>query len=612
MASRGVCQAEMSSTVAEESTWEHGLSLFGDLKYPRRFEHFDYVNASAPKGGTLRQASFGTYDNFNLAVAGLKGRLAIGIDLIYDTLLIASMDEASSAYGLLAEVVRRAPDLSSVIYRLRRGAKWHDGRPVSVADVIFSFRSFKALNPRLTSYYRHVVEARQTAEHEVTFMFDSPGNRELPQIVGELIVLPKHWWEARNASGQKRDPAATTLEPPLGSGPYRIKQFEAGRSLVYERVADYWGRDLNVRVGRDNFDELRFDYYRDLSVMFEAFKADQFDWHDENGAKRWATGYDFPAVREKRVILEEFPIRNVGIMQAFAFNLRRPKFRDPRLRRAFNYAFNFEAINREIFYGQYRRIASYFEDTELASSGLPQGSELQLLAALRDKVPAEVFTTPYRNPVARDAAAARRNLLEAMRLLELAGFRVRDMQLVDAKTRQPLTVEFMLADAVFKRFVLFYKPSLERLGIGVTVRVVDDVQYANRLRQWDFDIVVATWTETLSPGNEQRDYWGSRAADIPGSRNLVGIKNEAVDALIDKIVFASDRASLVAATKALDRLLLWNHYVVPQWTYPNERTARWDRFARPSVLPIYGQSAFPTIWWSKDDGLTAAKGAGMP
>jgi microcin C transport system substrate-binding protein len=582
---------------AAENLWRHGLSLFGELKYPPRFAHFDYVNPNAPKAGIVRQSAFGTYDNFNAVVAELKGQLAVGIDLINETLLTPALDEVSSEYGLLAEAVRHPPDFSSVTYRLRPEAKWHDGQPITLEDVIFSFDAFKTHNPRFAAYFRHVIKAEQTGENEITFAFDSAGNRELPQVVGGLTILPKHWWESSDPSGQKRDVTKTTLEAPLGSGPYRIKAFEPGTSVHYERVENYWGKDLNVRAGRDNFDELRFDYYRDLTVAFEAFKADQLDWHEENTAKNWATGYDFPAVSERRVVLEQFPIRNIGIMQAFVFNIRRGKFHEPRLRRAFNFAFNFEEINSELFYGEYKRIASYFEGTELACSGLPKGRELEILEALRGKVPAEVFVTPYWNPVAGNATRARRNLLEATRLLEAAGFEVRDLQLVDVSTGEPFTVEFLLPDPAVERVVLFYKASLERLGIQVAVRVVDDVQYVDRLRQWDFDVTIFSWTESLSPGNEQHDFWGSRAADTSGSRNLVGIRNEAIDSLIDHVVFAKERSELVAATHALDRVLLWNHYVVPQWTYGKERTARWDRFGKPRLMPIYGQSAFPTIWW---------------
>lgn len=585
------------SASPEARPWRHGLSLFGDLKYPAHFTHFGYVNPHAPKGGAARQAAFGTYDNFNMVVDGLKGQLVAGINLIHDTLLTPSMDEVSTEYGLLAEAVTHPADFSSVTYRLRPEARWHDGQAVTPDDVTFSFDAFKKNNPQAAAYYRRVVRAEQTGAREITFTFDSAGNRELPQIVGELTILPKHWWEAAGPSGRRRDVSETTLELPLGSGPYRIKEFDPGRSVVYERVKDYWGKTLNAAVGHDNFDELRFDYFRDLTVEFEAFKAGQYDWYDENAAKNWATGYDFPAVEDKRVVREEFPIRNIGIMQAFAFNIRRDKFKDVRLRRALNFALDFERINNEIFYGQYQRIASYFEGTELAATGMPQDRELEILDAVRDQVPPDVFSRPYWNPVGGSADASRRNLLEAMRLLEAAGFAVRDLKLVDTSTGEPLTIEFLLADPSHERFVLFYKDSLERLGIDVAVRSVDAVQYENRLRQWDFDIVVASWTETLSPGNEQRDYWGSEAANTSGSRNIIGITSKAVDSLIDHIVFAKDRNELVAATRALDRVLLWNHYVVPQWTYSKARTARWDRFGKPDPMPIYGSSAFPKIWW---------------
>jgi microcin C transport system substrate-binding protein len=302
-------------------------------------------------------------------------------------------------------------------------------------------------------------------------------------------------------------------------------------------------------------------------------------------------------VRDKRVVLEEFPVRNFGLMQAFAFNIRRDKFKDPRVRRAFNFAFDFEEMNKQIFFGQYKRISSYFEGTELASSGLPEGKELEILEAVRDKVPADLFSKPYSNPVGGNQQANRNNLRDALALLRDAGYEIRNTKLVNAKTGEPFSVECLAEDPATERYVLFYKPSLERVGMTVNVRVVDAAQYENRLRQWDFDIIAASWGESLSPGNEQRGYWSSAAADQPGSRNLVGIKNPAVDALIERLIFAKDRDELVAATKALDRVLLWNFYVVPQWTYGKVRAARWDRFGRPDNMPKYGLSAFPTIWW---------------
>jgi microcin C transport system substrate-binding protein len=541
-------------------------------------------------------------------VAGVKGSIAMAIDRIWDTLMTAALDEVSAEYGLLAEGVSHPADFSSVTYRLRAEAKWHDGRRVAPEDVIFSFDAFKANSPRMSAYYQHVAKAEKTGERDVTFVFDSPGNRELPQIVGQINVLPKHWFEGVDKNGNKRDITATTLEPPLGAGAYRIKEFVAGRTIVYERVADYWGKDLNVNIGRDNFDVLRYEYFRDSTVAIEAFKADHADWRTENSAKNWATAYtiaDFPAVRDKRVILEEFPVRSSGVMQAFVFNTRRPKFVDPRVRRAFNYAFDFEEMNKQIFFGQYRRVGSFFEGTDLASTGLPEGKELEILEAVRGKVPEEVFTKPYANPVGGSPEAVRANLREAVRLFREAGFEMRDRKLVDTTTGEPLVVEFLVDDPNGERFALFYKPSLDRLGVTVTVRTVDDAQYENRLRRWDFDIVTAVWGESLSPGNEQREYWGSQTADQIGSRNLAGIKNPAVDALIERVIFATDRDDLVAATKALDRVLLWNFYLVPQWTYGKVRTARWDRFNRPDLMPKYGLSAFPTIWWW--DGERAAK-----
>jgi microcin C transport system substrate-binding protein len=589
----------------DDKSWRHGVSSFGDLKYPAGFRHFEYVNADAPRGGAARQAASGTFDNFNSVVAGVKGSLAAGIDLVYQTLLVSSLDEISSGYGLLAEAVSFPIDFSSATYRLREQAKWLDGTFVTPDDVIFSFEAFKKYSPQLSAYYRHVTEAKKTGDREVTFTADAPGNRELPRIIGELTILPKKWWEGSDKDGKKRNIGETTLEPPLGSGPYRIKDFSAGRHIVYERVKDHWGSGLNINVGLNNFDELYYEYFRDTTAALEAFKADVVDWRIENSAKNWATAYDFPAVSDKRVLLEEFPILNFGIMQAFAFNIRREKFQDPLVRLAFNYAFNFEEMNRQIFFDQYKRIASYFAGTELAATGLPVGRELELLEGVREKVPPEVFTKPYMNPVSGNPEAVRSNLREAMRLLQRAGYEVRDQQLVNTKTGEPYAVEFLSEGPGFERVFLFYKPSLDRLGIATTVRTIDAAQYENRLRNWDFDIITAAWPETLTPGNELRGYWGSRAAEEPGSPNQVGIKNPAVDAMIDQIVFAKNRADLEASSRALDRILLWNHYVVPQWYYNQVRTARWDRFGHPRQMPKYGRSAFPTVWWR--DAQKAAK-----
>jgi microcin C transport system substrate-binding protein len=579
--------------------WRHALSLFGDIKYPADFKRFDYVNPDAPKGGLARQISIGTFDNFNLAVAGVKGNIAPAVGLLYETLMARSQDEATTQYGLLAESVSHPDDHSWVIYRLRKEARWNDGKPVTPEDVLFSMEALKKYSPMYSSYYKHVVKAEKVGPHDVKFTFDAPGNRELPAIVGELTVLPKHWWEGTDSEGRKRDIGATTLEKPLGSGPYAIKDFVAGRSVTLERVKNYWGETSPTRIGQNNFDELRYEFFRDTTVSLEAFKADQADWILESSAKNWATAYDFPAVTEKRVVLEEFPINDSGRMQGFAFNIRRPLFADKRVRRAFNYAFDFEEMNKQLFYGQYKRINSYFEGTELASSGIPQGKEFEILKEVYGDIPPEVIAKPYENPVGGDPEKVRENRRQSTRLLKEAGYEVRDQKLVDKDGKQ-VSVEFLVSNPPSERIVLFYKPSLERLGIAVTVRTVDDAQYQNRVRNFDYDIITDVWGQSLSPGNEQRDFWGSQSADVPGSRNSIGIKNPVVDKLIDKIIFADNRETLVAATRALDRVLLWHYYVVPQFTYGFMRYARWDRFSH-APLPQYGRSGLPSLWWFDKD-----------
>ena len=577
--------------------WKHGLSLMDEPRYPPDFRHFEYVDPNAPKGGVVRLGSQGTFDNFNLVVAGLRGELEGRIGLVYDTLMTNALDEVGTEYGLIAEAVRHPPDFGSVTYRLNPAGRWHDGKPITPEDVIFSFTALKENSPSYGFYYRNVVKAEKTGEREVTFTFDEKNNRELPQIVGQIPVLPKHWWEGTAPDGRPRDIRQTTLEPPLGSGAYRLARFEAGRTAVYERVPDYWAKDLPVNVGKNNFAEIRSEYFRDATVMLEAFKGDQLDFRTENVARNWALAYDFPASRDGRVILEEFPVRSQGGMQAFVFNLRKPKFQDERVRRAFNLAFAFEDINRTIFFGQYERNRSFFQNTELASSGLPEGLEREILESVRDKVPPQVFTAPYENPVNDTAEAQRTNLRRAFELLKEAGFELRGRQLVNAKTNEPFTVEFLGFDPTFERYVLPYRTVLERLGMAVTLRVVDPAQYQNRLRSFDYDVVTHVWGQSLSPGNEQRNYWGSEAADRPGSQNVAGIKDPAIDALIERLIFAKNREELVATTRALDRVLLHHNFVVPQWTYGKQRTARWNRFGRPQTMPHYGAAAFPTIWW---------------
>lgn len=594
--------AAPSHAAAQETPWRHALSLMGDVKYPADFKQFDYVNPKAPKGGLLRLGVDGSFDSFNHILT--RGTVAAGITSIYDTLMTHSLDEVATEYGLIAESVRYPADYSSVTYRLNPKARWHDGKPITPEDVIWTFEMLKEHNPQRRFYYRHVVKAEKTGERDVTFTFDKPGNRELPQIVGQIAPLPKHWWTGKDAQGNERNIANGTLEPPLGSSAYKLKSFIPGRTVVYERVKDYWAASLPVKLGQDNFDETRYEYFRDDTVELEAFKADQFDFRMENIAKNWATSYDVPAMKEKRLLLETFPDRARGVMQAFVLNLRREKFSDPRVRQALNYALNFETLNKNFFFGQYERVGSYFSGTELAASGLPQGKELEILETVRGKVPAEVFTAPYKNPVYDTQDSVRSNLRQATRLLREAGYEIRDGKLVNAKTGEPFTIEFLIASPSFDRIILFYAEDLKRLGIQFTIRQVDVSQYQNRVRSRDFDAIVSGWGQSLSPGNEQYEYFGSESADRQGSSNYAGIKNEAVDALINKVVFAKDREELIGATRALDRVLMWNHYVVPMWSINVSRIARWDRFGKPDKLPEYGLG-FPEIWWF--DEAKAAK-----
>lgn len=596
------------SAQAAPGTWRHALTLLGEPKYGSDFQNFEYADPNAPNGGLVRLGAQGGFDNLNFIVNGLKGDLEGGIPQIYDTLMEDSSDEPFSSYGLIAEGVRLSEDGMSVTYRLREGARWHDGKPVTVEDVVWSFETLKSTSPFYAAYYHSVTKAEASGEREVTFRFDEAGNRELPQVLGQLQVLPKHWWTGKDAQGKPRDPSATTLEIPLGSGPYRLVKVDAGRSAVYERVEDYWGKDLPVNRGRNNFGTIRYEYFRDGSVLLEALKGDLYDFRNENVARNWATAYEnFPAISEGRLIKEEFPGRGTGIMQAFVFNLRRDKFKDERVRRAFNLAMNFEEMNRQLFYGQYSRINSYFYGSELAASGMPEGKEREILESVRDKVPESVFTTPYKNPVNDTPEAVRDNLRAAVGLLREAGYERKGSQMV-SKTGEPLTVEFLEFQNVFERVILPFAAQLKLIGIGSSVRVIDQAQYQNRLRGFDFDITTSSWAESLSPGNEQREYWGSASADRQGSRNLAGIRNAAVDALIEKLVYANDRETLIAATKALDRVLLSHNFVLPQWSTAVTRTIRWNRFSHPAVLPKYGASGFPTTWWY-DEALAAKTGA---
>lgn len=576
------------TVLAETAKPMHGIAMHGALKYPAGFRQFDYVDPHAPKGGEIRLAEIGGWDSLNPFI--VKGEPPGGADLPFETLMVSSADEAFSEYGLIAESLETPPDRSWAIYTLRPQARWHDHKPITADDVIFSFETLKAQgHPRYRFYYAGVDKAEKLGERRVKFSFKPGDNRELPLILGQMPVLPRHYW-------QGRDFAVTTLEPPLGSGPYKVAGFETQRSITYERVKDYWGADLAVRRGQNNFDRIRYDTYRDTTVALEAFKAGEYDWRLENEARKWATGYkDWQGLKDGKGRQEAIPHRRPAGMQGFAYNLRRPLFQDARLRRALAQAFDFEWSNKTLFYGQYKRTASYFANSELAATGLPGPLELAVLEPLRPQLPPEVFAADYRPPVTDGEGNIRPNLRIAMKLLEEAGWEVVDGKLV--KDGAPLAFEILLVQPVWERITLPFVRNLARLGIEASVRTVDTAQYKNRLDHFDFDMIVHVWGQSQSPGNEQASFWGSESADQPGTQNLVGIKNPAIDSLVDQVIAAPDRESLVARTRALDRALLWNHYVIPHWHLGTDRLVWWDKFGRPKLSPANGTQLM--TWWVK-------------
>jgi microcin C transport system substrate-binding protein len=575
----------------------HGLSIYGELKYGPDFRHFDYVNPKAPRGGDVRLPALGTFDTLNPFV--IKGVPAAGIGEVFESLTVAALDEPNSQYGLIAESVEVPGDRSWVAFTLNAAARFHDGSPITVADVIWSFDTLKARGrPFFRSYYRSVVKAEAVGPRTVRFAFAGGMNRELPLIVSQLPVLSRAYWATR-------DFTRTTVEPPLGSGPYRVEAAEPGRSITYRRVHDYWAAALPVNVGRDNFDVLRYDYYRDGTVSLEAFKAGAYDFRQENSAKSWATGYDFPALKQGFVKKEQIENEVPTGMQAFVFNTRRPFFADPRVRDALTYAFDFEWTNQHLFYGSYTRTKSYFSNSELAARGLPGPEELAILEPYRGRVPEPVFTKAYEPPTTDGSGHIRANIMTALRTLGEAGWTVKDQKLVHAQSGQPMRFEILLNEQTWERISLPFVKNLARLGVEARLRVVDTPQYQYRTDNFDFDMLVNVWGESLSPGNEQRNYWGSRAASEPGSENVAGIRDPVVDELIELVIAAPDRPALIARTRCLDRVLLWGHYVIPQWHIQAFRVAYWNKFGRPAVAPKYAVG-FDT-WW-----VDPARAAALP
>ncbi len=600
----------LAASPAFASDWLTSSALIGTSKYSD-FEHYDYVNPDAPKGGTVNDTVTGTFDSFNPFI--VRGAPAIGLSafggLLYDTLFQQSTDEPGVSHPLVAEAFKFADDYSSATYRLDPKAKFQDGTPITPVDVIWSFETLKRISPQYNKYFANVVSAAETAPGEVTFTFDQTGNRELPHIIGDLAVLPKAWWTGTDAQGKPRNIDDPTLEPPLGSGAWRIASFEAGKEIVWERVKDFWAASKPVNVGRLNVDRRVYRYFLDDNARWQAFTKGGFqDIRIENRSQKWATEYNFPAFQNGDVIKQEFEQHSGEPMQGYVFNLRRPQLADRRVRQALSLAFDFESMNRTLFYGLYTRTDSFFEGGELASSGLPEGEELALLEPLRGKVPEEVFTTPYVLPVYDKPDSERTYLRQAYGLLKDAGWVTKDGKLVNGKTGEPFRIEFLGSDPIDERVAGPYIANLRKLGVDATLRVVDAAQYEARVESFDFDMLpIASFAQSLSPGNEQRDFFSSAAADTRGSRNLFGLKDPSVDALIDKVIFAKDRPGLIAATHALDRVLLWDFIIVPQWHNPKVWSARWDKFGMPDKPQGYLGVDLDS-WWidpAKDAALAA-------
>ena len=575
------------SLMADAVLSDHAMTMFDNEipKYTTTFPYFDYVNPTAPKGGTLRLAVDGTFDSFNSFIP--KGNAASTGSV--ETLLVNSADEPFTAYGLVAKTMEWPADRSWVIFNLRPEARWHDGTPVTADDVVWSFETLVEKGMPFYRYYYSAIDSAEALNtHRVRFNFKESGNQELPLITGQLPVLPKHYWASRDFS-------ATTLDPPLGSGPYRIQKFEAGRYIVQERVTDYWGANLPVRRGMNNFDIIRTEYFRDATPIRLALKAGDIDFRLENQSKAWADDYNVAVVDKGLLNKEMVPHRQPTGMQAFVMNTRRTLFQDPRVRQALGYAFDFEWSNRTLFNGQYTRTTSYFSNSELASSGLPEGSELALLEHYRGRIPDTVFNQAFKIPVTDGSGRPRENLRKATALLKSAGWSVRDLKLINEATGVPFRFEVLLSSKAFERIVLPYTQNLKLLGIEAKIRLVDRTQYMERYRQKDFDMLVAVWGQSETPGNEQREYWGSDAADSVGSRNLAGIKDPVVDELIELLVKSDSREQLNVRTRALDRVLLWGHYVVPHWHIRADRVLYWDKFSRPATPVRSG--VMRSRWW---------------
>jgi len=602
-------RSEPMDDAAQQARWTHGLSTLGRLKYPPGFAHFDYVNPDAPKGGRLRLPGFGTFDSLNGFIR--KGRPATGVTYqrdsayIYDSLTVLSADEPESRYGLLAKSLERDDAGKTLRVELRSEARWHDGQPVTAEDVVFTFETYKEhASPLLQLALRNLEAVEPLGPHSLRFVFGSAGDRAILESVVSLPILPKHYW-------QERDFEQTTLEPPLGSGPYRIDRVDPGRSVTYARVLDYWARELPVNVGRNNFDEIHIEYFLDTDVRLEALKAGAIDYVLESVSKTWARGYEFPAVRRGDIRLDTVKLRSPGTVRALIFNTRIPKLRDRRVRKALAYAFDREWKNRVQTYDLYELDQSYFPSSDMAHQGMPSPAELALLQPFRDQLPSEVFEGPIRVPQTRGVGPNRENLVRALELLREAGYEVREGQLVNVESGEPFTLELLLDSSSRVRMSLLFAAALERLGIRTTMRVVETAQLINRRRKFAFEMLYGYYLPRSVPGRELGAYFSSLVANNPNSRNYSGVRDPVVDKLLAAILRAKDYDSLVDAARALDRVLLAGYYMIDLGYAPGARIAYWDRFGKPDHPPLY-HATFPHLWWyDVDRAKRLGTGGGM-
>ena len=584
-----IAASVVAVAAAAQAEPAHGIAMHGSPKYATDFTHLDYANPDAPQGGTLRLAAVGSFDSLNPHI--VMGKPAAGLSYIHETLLRRVWDEPFTLYGAIAETVEVPDDRAWVAFTLREEAHFSDGTPITVDDVIFSLETIRTHGrPNSRATYEQVVDVQRMSYRTVKLVFEDNTNRELPLLIGGFLpILSKAYWSGR-------DFTETTLEPPVGSGPYVIETVDPGRSIVYRRDPNYWGNDLALSAGHFNFDEIRYEYYRDAGVSLEAFKAGDYDQRYEFNANRWETGYDFPAAHDGRVVLKSFDHGIASGLRGIGFNLRRPLFQDRRVRRALALAFDFEWINKNLLRSAYERTASIYDNSVMAPDGPPSDAELRLLEPWRDQLPPEVFGPPYAPPVTDGSGGDRRNQRAATALLREAGWQVADGKLVDADG-QPFRFEIMLRSQSNEKIALSFKNSLERLGIDVDVRLVDSTQYQARLEAYDFDMAIRFWGVSLSPGSEQQNYWGSVSAASPGSRNEVGVTNPAIDAMIEALMGSRTREDMVTAARAIDRVIMWEQYSIPLYHRSGFRVAHWSKLGYPETIPIYG----PVIeaWWAE-------------